>query len=100
MNVSVIEHGADNVTILLKWIPEDGVIYSASAVTSEPNAAIITMLSKRRYYQIGSARFILPYNIHHNVSITASTCGNIKRRAVTTVELYYGELKFLCHYNI
>ena len=94
MNVSVIKHGADNVTILLKWIPEDGVIYSASAVTSEPNAA------KRRYYQIGSARFILPYNIHHNVSITASTCGNIKRRAITTVELYYGELKFLCQYNI
>ena len=84
MNILIIEREADNITILLEWTPENGVIYNVSADAAEPKIEIITM-------RHSSARLTVSYNIHYNVSIIASTCG--LNSTVTIVKLHYGELK-------
>ena len=69
MNISIIEYEADNVIILLRWIPENIVVYNVSAKASKPNIATIN------YITVSSVNLTVRYNTHLNVSILATSCG-------------------------
>ena len=85
-----MKYGANNVTILLEWIPQKSVMY-VSIEAAEPRVATIN-LSKL----LLSAQITVLYNTHYNVSIKAS-CG---QRSVSTIfEVYYGELFVLHSHN-
>ena len=86
-----MKYGANNVTILLEWMPQKSVMYNVSIETAEPRVATIK-LSKL----LSSAQVTVLYNTHYNVSIKAS-CG---QRSVSTIfEVYYGELFVLHSHN-
>ena len=87
MTTSVLVRGTHYVTILLEWTPEKGVTYIISA---EPEVAItnFTIIS----FTMSSAHLTVSYNTYHNVSITATICG--QNSIYTVVELHYGELSY------
>ena len=91
MNTSVIEYKADNVIILLMWTPENGVVYNVSAKATEPEAATINLITA------SSANLIVSYNVHINVSIVATGCG---QSSTVTNELHYGELLLKIYYSL
>ena len=85
--VTGMKYRANNVTILLEWMPQKSVMYNVSiSETAESKVATINFSNSTI---LSSAQITVLYNFHYNVSVKAS-CG---QRSVSTVfDIYYGEL--------
>ena len=79
-----MKYGINDVTVLLTWTPEKGVIYN---VNTEPETAI-SIIAKSSAQLI----IIVPYNTHYNVNIETIMCGRNSTSISTAFEIYYGEL--------
>jgi hypothetical protein len=83
--ISDTEYGTHNVTVVLRWIRENGVTYN---VTVEPEVATCAVIN---FITMSSAQITLSYNTHYNVTILGTTgvCGrNVNR---TIIEFHYGK---------
>ena len=79
--ISDIEYGTHNVTVLLRWIPENGVTYN---ISTEPEVETVI-----NFNTMSTAQITLSYNTHYNVSVLAtSVCGRARNH--TAIEFYYG----------
>ena len=72
----------DSVSVILEWIPEEGVSYSVS----------FDQVVDFRYTQRTAVALMVPYNIPTNVTITANACGQNSETAITWIQLAYGNV--------
>ena len=85
VTTSVLEYGAHNAIILLERNPEKGMIYNVSTEPAETATKNLTIIN----FTMSSAHLTVSYNTYHNVSITATSCG--QKSIYTLVELHYGK---------
>ena len=78
VNTSV-EYGTDNVTVFIKWIPENHTSYNISV---EPQTSLLS-----------NAQLTVPYNTQFNMSIMVTLCEQYT--TTTIIGIHYGGLFIL-----
>ena len=71
----------DGVSVMLEWIAENGVVYSAAANQTTDFRSIGRTV----------VNLTVHYNTPTNVTITATSCGQSSQTAITFVILNYGK---------
>ena len=81
------QFNANNITVLLEWVGENGIQYYLDASVA-PEADM-------RSIGRSSTQLILSYNTPYTVNMTASLCGSTT--IWTVIDLIYGDLTYILH---
>ena len=74
----------NRVSVILEWVPEEGVSYDVAA-----NQEVEFV-----YIQRTAVALTVLYNTPTNVTITATSCGQNSETAITSVQLAYGNYHY------
>ena len=74
------QFGNSNISTIIEWTPEEGVIYEAVAV---PEPAALTFLTGSRI------QVILFYNTQYNITLAAITCSQNSGRLRVTIQQFH-----------